>query len=111
MTDVSIDLDAHNRDVLYARRVEMFFNPNEDGTPSVDGKIIWHTEWWHYSGDIKRAQSLGPRIERDVANVLGESFAVGDVTITAPEIIGGIKAAFIKHAREDLGLGEPEPKP
>lgn len=103
MTDVSIDLDEHNRDVLYARRVEMFFEPNEDGTPSVNGRIVWHTEWWHYSGELLRGKSMGPRIERDVADVLGESY--GDVT--APEIIGGIKEAFVAHAREDLGISEP----
>ena len=106
MTDVSIELDATNRDVLFARRVEMFFVPNEDGTPSVDGRIVWHTEWWHYSGAVKRAQTMGPRIERDVADVLGESFEVDGVTLAAPAIIGGIKAAFIKHAREELGLSE-----
>ena len=110
MSDVSIQLDEHNRDVLFARRVEMFFVPNEDGTPSVDGRIVWHTEWWHYTGDIKRAESRGPRIERDVADVLGESFDLDGNALPAIAIIGGIKAAFIKHAREDLGLPEPEPE-
>lgn len=28
MTDVAIVLDEHNRDVLYAPRVELFFSPN-----------------------------------------------------------------------------------
>lgn len=109
MTDVSIQLDEHNRDVLFARRVEMFFVPNEDGTPSVNGRIVWHTEWWHYSGNVKRAESRGPRIERDVSSVLGESFDLDGNELPALAIIGGIKAAFIKHAREDLGLNqEPE---
>lgn len=106
MTDVAIQIDDHNRDVLFARRVEMFFIPNDDGTPSVNGRIVWHTEWWHYTGDIKRAESLGPRIERDVADVLGESFEIGGTELPAIAIIGGIKAAFIKHAREDLGVSD-----
>lgn len=102
MTDVFIDLDATNRDVLYARRVEMFFAPNEDGSPSVEGRIVWHTEWWHYSGDVLRAKTMGPRIERSVADVIGNEYG----GVTAPEIIGGIKAAFIQHAREHLGIGD-----
>ena len=108
MTDVAIEIDANNRDVLFCRRAEMFFVPNEDGTPSVNGKIVWHTEWWHYSGDVKRAQTMGPRIERDVADVLGETFDVGDVELPAVAIIGGIKAGFVKHAREELGLDAQE---
>lgn len=104
MTDVSIELDATNRDVLFARRVEMFFVPNEDGTPSVDGRIVWHTEWWHYSGEVKRAQTMAQRIERSVEDIITEEYE----GIPAHVIISAIKAAFIKHAREDLGLTEPE---
>lgn len=103
MTDVSIDLDEHNRDVLYARRVEMFFEPNEDGTPSTRGKIVWHTEWWHYSGELLRGKSMGPRIEREVASVLGDQYGGVD----AAAIVGGLKAAFVEHARQDLGISEP----
>lgn len=108
MTEVVIEIDEHNRDVLYARRVEMFFEPREDGAPSTDGRVIWHTQWWHYSGDLLRSKSTGPRIERDVADVLDEAFDVDGTELPALAIIGGIKAAFIKHASEDLGLGTQE---
>jgi len=106
MTDVSIHLDETNRDVLYARRVEMFFEPNPDGSPSTNGKVVWHTEWWHYSGNLLRGVSLGPRIERTVEAILSEEYTVGDGALPAPAVIGAIKAAYIRHAREHLGLGE-----
>ena len=107
MTDIAIDLDEHNRDVLYARRVEMFFEPNEDGTESLNGKVVWHTEWWHYSGALLRGKSLGPRIERSVESILAEEYAVGDGSIPAAVTIGAIKAAYVKHAREHFGLDAP----
>lgn len=109
MTEVSVQLDDHNRDILFARRVEMLFNPNEDGTPSLDGKVIWHSEWWHYSGDIKRAASQPLRFERNVEDILTEEYE----GIPAHVLIAAIKAAFIKHAREDLGLTHPvdDPEP
>lgn len=102
MTDVAIQLDENNREVLYARRVEMFFQPNADGSESVNGRVVWHTEWWHYTGDVCRAKTPGPRIEQAVADILGNVYA----GIPAPDIIGGIKAAFIQHAREHLGIGD-----
>jgi len=108
MTDVFIELDENNRDVLYARRVEMFFDPNEDGTESLNGRIVWHTEWWHYSGALFRGKSLGPRIERSVESILAEGYPVGEDALPALAVIGAIKAAFIKHARQDLGLTIPE---
>ena len=104
MSDVSIEIDANNRDVLFCRRAEMFFVPNEDGTPSVNGRIVWHTEWWHYSGDIKRAQSTAPRIERRVEDIITDDYG----GIPAHVLVAAIKAAFIKHARQDLGLDTQE---
>jgi hypothetical protein len=56
--------DEINRDVLVSRRLEVFFEPNADGSPSVNGKLIWHTEWEHRTGDVLRGKSIGPRIER-----------------------------------------------
>lgn len=109
MTDVSIEIDDLNRDVLFARRVEMFFEPNEDGTESLNGKIVWHTEWWHYMGSVLRAKTLGPRIERTVEQILAEDYPVNETDIPAILVIGSIKAAFIKHATESLGLNDPEP--
>ena len=108
MTDVAIELDALNRDVLYALRVEMFFQPNEDGSESLTGRVVWHTEWWHYSGNLLRGKSIGPRIERSVESILAEDYPVGDGTLPALAVVGAIKSAFIKHARQDLGLTLPE---
>ena len=98
MTDVFIELDENNRDVLYVRREEVFRHRNPDGTPSPEGRVIWHTEWWHYSGSVVRGQTLGPRIERTFA----ELFADGGLPPGA--ILDGLHDAFIKHARQDLGL-------
>lgn len=106
MSDIAIELDETNRDVLYARRVEMFFEPNPDGSESLNGKVVWHTEWWHYSGELLRGVSLGPRIERTVESILAEEYTVGEGTLPAIATIGAIKAAYVKHAREHLGLGE-----
>ena len=111
MTDVTIEIDDLNRDVLYARRVEMFFEPNEDGTESLNGKVVWHTEWWHYTGSVLRAKTLGPRIERTVEQILAEEYPVGETSIPAVLTIGSIKSAFIRHATESLGLGEVDPDP
>jgi len=109
MTDVFVDIDGYNKNVLYARRVEMFFEPNEDGTESLTGRVVWHTEWWHYSGTLLRGKSLGPRIERSVESILGEDYPVGGDTLPALAVVGAIKAAFIKHAlQENLGLVTPE---
>lgn len=111
MTEIAVEIDEHNRDVLYARRVELFFEPREDGEPSLDGKVVWHTEWWHYSGALLRGKSIGPRVERQVVDILGESYPVEGGTLDATAIIAGIKSAFMTHAREDLGLPDPEPLP
>lgn len=108
MTEVSVELDENNRDVLYARRGEIFFEPNEDGSPSTRGKIVWHTEWWHYSGSIRRGVSLGPRIERQVSDILSDEYG----GLPAPVIIAALKDAYVAHARQDTGIGaEPEPDP
>ena len=102
MTDIAIQIDENNRDVMYARRVEMFFEPNADGSESLNGRVVWHTEWWHYSGDLLRGKSIGPRIEKSIADVIGNVY--GD--LPASDIIGGINSAFIQHAREHLGIGD-----
>lgn len=106
MTEVAIEIDSTNRDVLFARRVELFFEPNPDGTESLSGRVVWHTEWWHYSGDVKRAQTMGPRIERQVASLLSESYPAGEVELSALQIIAALKSAYVAHARAHLGLSE-----
>jgi hypothetical protein len=98
--DVERVYDEANRDVLVGRRLEVFFDPNEDGSASTRGRLIWHTEWWHYTGSVLRGTSLGQRIERTIEQVLAGDFG----GIPGPVVIGAVKAAYIAHAGEDFGL-------
>ncbi len=109
--DVERVYDASNRDVLVCRRAEIFFTPNEDGTPSTTGKVIWHTEWWHYTGAIRRGETMGPRLESNIADVLGDSYDIGGAEpLAALAIVAGIKAAYIHRAAAHFGIGaEQEP--
>lgn len=100
--DVQVVIDASNRDVLIGRRLEVFFTPNEDGTPSVNGKLIWHTEWWHMTGDLVRGKSMGPQIERTIEQVLAEDFG----GIAGVDVIAAVKAAYVTHALEHFGVAE-----
>ena len=94
--DVQVTIDANNRDVLIGRRLEVFFTPNEDGTPSVNGKLLWHTEWWHMTGDVVRGKSMGPQIERTIGQVLAGDFG----GIAGVDVIAAVKAAYVAHALE-----------
>ena len=110
--DIERVVDDANRDVLVGRRLEVFFDPNDDGTPSTRGKLIWHTEWRSYSGSLLRGTELGPRIERTIEQVLAGEFG----GMPGPVIIAAVKAAYVAHACEDFGIaleGEvaPEPEP
>lgn len=105
--DVLLVLDDSNSDRLVARRLEVFFSPRSDGQPSMDGKIIWHTEWEHYSGSLLRSTSLGPRIERTIEQILAGEFG----GILGPAIIHAVKSAFVAHASEDMGIGAPSTEP
>jgi hypothetical protein len=100
--DVVVDIDGTNADVLYAMRAEFFFTPNEDGTPSNNGKALFHTQWWHYSGTMKRGESMGPRVESTV-----EVYDTPLGPISAAHIVLGIKAAYTRRARQQLGLEPP----
>ena len=100
--DVQVTIDSNNRDVLIGRRLEVFFTPNEDGTPSINGKLIWHTEWWHMSGDLVRGKSMGPQIERTIEQVLAGDFG----GIAGVEVIAAVKAAYVTHALEHFGVAE-----
>ena len=100
--DVERVYDESNRDVLIGRRLEVFFTPNEDGTPSVNGKLLWHTEWWHMTGDVVRGKSLGPQIERTIEQVLAGDFG----GIPGVDVIAVVKAAYVAHAREHFGVEE-----
>ena len=100
--DVQVVIDANNRDVLIGRRLEVFFTPNEDGTPSVNGKLLWHTEWWHMTGDVVRGKSIGPQIERTIEQVLAGDFG----GMPGVEVIAAVKAAYVAHALEHFGVEE-----
>ena len=107
--DIQRVYDEANRDLLVCRCAEIFFTPNEDGTPSVEGKVIWHTQWWHYIGALKRGESLGPRLENTIEEVLGASYNVGaQEPLAAALIVAGIKAAYVARAAAHFGIGEAE---
>ena len=94
--DIQLIVDENNRDVLIGRRLEVFFTPNEDGTPSANGKLLWHTEWWHMTGDVVRGKSIGPQIERTIEQVLAGDFG----GMPGVEVIAAVKAAYVAHALE-----------
>lgn len=104
--DVVVQLDGNNADILYAMRAEFFFTPNEDGTPSNNGKALFHTQWWHYSGTMKRGESMGPRVESTVEELLAEVYDTPLGPISAAHIVLGIKAAYTRRARQQLGLAD-----
>jgi hypothetical protein len=97
--DIQLIVDENNHDVLIGRRLEVFFTPNEDGTPSVNGKLLWHTEWWHMTGDVVRGKSIGPQIERTIEQVLAGDFG----GMPGVEVIAAVKAAYVAHALEHFG--------
>jgi len=108
--DVERVFDESNRDVLVCRRAEIFFTPNEDGTPSTTGKVIWHTEWWSYIGNFKRGEIMGPRLENSIDQVLGDSYDVGLTDpLASAVIVAGIKAAYVHRAKSHFGIGEELP--
>lgn len=102
--DIERVFDEVNRDVLIGRRLEVFFEPSSDGTPSLKGKLIWHTEWEHRMGDVLRGTSLGPRIERTIGQVAAGEFG----GLPGMDVIAAVKAAYVAHATEALGIGAGE---
>ena len=100
--DVQLIVGENNRDVLIGRRLEVFFTPNEDGTPSANGKLLWHTEWWHMTGDVVRGKSIGPQIERTIEQVLAGDFG----GMPGVEVIAAVKAAYVAHALEHFMVEE-----
>jgi len=99
--DVERVYDLQNRDVLVGRRLEVFFEPSRDGAPSLQGKLIWHTEWEHRMGDVLRGTSLGPRIERTIEQVAAGEFG----GMPGLDVIQLVKGAYVTHASEDFGIG------
>lgn len=103
--------DERHYDELFALRTELFWTPNPDGTPSANGKVVFHTLWYHFRDGMKFAESPGPRIEHSFDAILGRTFNVpiGDgETVDMPTalIIAAVKEAFDVLANEHLA-----PKP
>lgn len=114
--DIERVFDANNRDVLVCRRVEIFLAPNEDATSGTDGRVLWHTEWWHYTGAARRGETLGPRLESSLLEVTGNQHDVGATDpLPVPAIVAGIKTAYMQCASKHFRPGEakaaaPEPE-
>lgn len=89
---------------MIGRRLEVLFEPNSDGAPSLKGKLIWHTEWQHWMGDVLRGTSLGPRVERTLEQVAAGEFG----GLPGMDVIAVVKAAYVAHASEALGIGPSE---
>lgn len=97
-------------DELFAIRVELVFQPNEDGSPSVGGQANFHTEWWHFYQGQRIATTQGPVLRIPNERLLARSFN----EIPVPELIASIKTAFIElavEAGEAVGLPPPQPIP
>lgn len=109
--------DDRHYDELYALRVELFWIPNDDGSPSTNGKVVFHTLWHHFRDGRKFAQSPGPRIEHSFDAILNRTFLVptpdGNVIpLGTMLLMGGVKQAFDELANEYLNPPpEPEPEP
>lgn len=73
--DIRIEHDENNYDLLICRRMECFFTPSVDGTPSADGYVLFHTEWQHFSMGRLRATSIGPQLRKEIATLLPGEYA------------------------------------
>ena len=98
--------DENHYEELLAVRVELLPRFNTDGTPSLDGKVIFHTEWWYFGFGELRGKRQGERIEHEFNEVLGRTWMVqtpdGPIEIPTMFIIGGTKEAFNVLADEYL---------
>ena len=117
-------IDDNHYDELIALRTEMMFQPNDDGSPSTQGRVVFHTRWLHFRFGVKFAESIGPRIEHSFDSVLGRTFNVptgidesGEPVITPVPtmlMVAGLKEAFDVLANEYLvppTEAEDEPQP
>lgn len=110
-------IDQNHYDELIAHRTELILIPTPDGSPSTNGRVVFHTVWNHYRYGKKFAESIGPRIEHDFDTVMGRTFDVivdhddlgNPIPFHMPTMlmIGGIKAAFDVLACEYLEALEP----
>ena len=92
--EIRITHDENNHDLLICRRMECFFTPLVDGTPSADGYVLFHTEWRHFSMGRLRATSIGPQLRREIAELLPGEYA----GISGVEMLTALKAMFVQVA-------------
>ena len=107
MTRRIIVHDERHYQELFALRTELFWIPNEDGSSSANGRVVFHTLWYHFRDGIKYAETAGPRIEHSFDAILGRTFNVpvpDDDPIPVPTelLMGAIKEAFNVLANEVL---------
>ena len=101
-------------DKLYAPRMEVHFEPNEDGSTSTRGRVVFHTQWWHFRGGLAHSRSDGPRIERDFDTLQARQWGAvssADGTMNTGDLIAGITRAFVEIATEALSPAAPPPAP
>lgn len=98
--DILQVIDNDNFDQLVCRRAEIFFSPNEDRTPSLNARIVYHTEWWAYSNGMRRGVRHGPEIRADLAELVGRQFDAGiGIPIPTTAVARAIVLSFEDLAR------------
>ena len=114
MIEIRRVYDENNWDTLIGRRLEVFFNANLDGTPSVDGHVIFHCEWECRTNGELRATVMGPQVRFPISDLLGGTFN----GVPGPELVMAIKDAFLQTAavhgelvEVEVPISEPEPEP
>lgn len=111
MIEIRRVYDDSNWDTLIGRRLEVFFNANLDGTPSVDGHVIFHCEWECRTNGVLRATTPGPQVRFPITDMLGGTFN----GVPGPDLIMAIKDAFLQTAAVhgelvEVDTVEPDPE-
>ena len=96
--DIRIDYDENNFDLLICRRMECFFIPSVDGTPSADGYVLLHTEWQHFSMNRLRATSIGPQMRREIAELLPGEYA----GVSGVDMLTALKNMFYQVSTSEV---------
>lgn len=98
-------------DKLYAPRLEAFFRPSADGSPSLDGLMVFHTEKWHFRDNLVFAKSPGPRIEHNFNGLFERVWTLPDGTpVNTIEVILLMEQIFVELATESLAPPPPLPE-
>lgn len=75
-------------DKLYVPRLEAFFHPNMDGSPSTSGKLLLHTEWWYFRNFQMFSRSPGIRVEHDFDGLMSNEWETASgVKVSTPELL------------------------